>query len=328
MEAPLPHMADDEALMRVRRASVCGSDIGLYNYSEAYAGFATLPMIPGHEFSGEVTQVGSKVTKFKVGERVFAESILSCGKCKFCLSGRTNICTEFKIFGIHRNGGFAEYASVPEKHLHLMKEGLTFEQAAIIEPLSVCCHGLEDIAKVDPADSVIVLGPGPIGLLAGQVASANGCDNVMVSGIDVDTKRLSIARELGFEAINSSKDDLVRRVRDSTSGIGADLVVVAAGAGAALNKALELVRKGGRILNVAIYPKPVEVGVTSMVRGEVSLLGCFASTWRNYERAVSLAVENRVHLQPLITHSFPIDEAPLALETAKARDGCKVQLKM
>jgi len=328
MDSPMPRVADDEVLMRVRRASVCGSDIGLYDYSGAYAGFAKLPMIPGHEFSGEVAQVGRNVTEFKVGERVFAESILSCGNCKFCLSGQTNLCAEFKIFGMHRNGGFAEYASVPQKHLHHMKEGLSFEQGAIIEPLSVCCHGLEDVAKINAADSVVVLGPGPIGLLAAQVARANGCDNVVISGVDVDAKRLSIAGELGFEAVNSNKDDLVRKVLDSTSGMGVNLAVVAAGAGAALNQALELVRKGGRILNIAIYPKPIEVGVTSMVRREVALLGTFASTWRNYERAVSLAVESRVRLDPLITHSFPIEKASLAMETAKARNGCKIQLSM
>lgn len=327
-DTPLPRVGDDEVLMRVRRASICGSDIGLFDYSGAYAGFAKLPMIPGHEFSGEVAELGAKVAEFKVGERVFAESILSCGSCRFCLNGQTNICAEFKIFGIHRNGGFAEYASVPQKHLHHMKEDLSFEQGAIIEPLSVCCHGLEDVAKIKATESVVVLGPGPIGLLAGQVARANGCDNVVISGIDADKKRLSIAAELGFEAVNSSNDDLVRRTLESTSGMGVDLAVVAAGAGVALNQASELVRKGGRILNIAIYPKPVEVGMTPMVRREIALLGTFASTWRNYERAVSLVVENRVRLQPLITHSFPIDEAPLALETAEARDGCKVQLRM
>ena len=328
IDSPIPPVADDEVLMRVHRASICGSDIGLYDYSGAYAGFAKLPMIPGHEFSGEVAQLGAKVTEFRVGEHVFAESILSCGNCRFCLSGQTNLCTEFKIFGIHRNGGFAEYASVPQKHLHRMKEGLSFEQGAIIEPLSVCCHGLEDVAKVNSAESVVVLGPGPIGLLAGQVARANGCKNVVISGVDVDAKRLSIAGELGFEAVNSNKDDLVHRVLDSTSGMGVDLAVVAAGAGAALNQALELVRKGGMILNIAIYPKPIEVGVTPMVRREIALLGTFASTWRNYERAVMLAVENRVRIEPLITHSFPIAEAPVAFVTAKAREGCKVQLRM
>lgn len=324
----MPHLADHEVLMRVHRASVCGSDIGLYDYSGAYAGFAKLPTIPGHEFAGEVAELGGGVTGFKVGEHVVAESILSCGSCRFCLCGQTNICVNFRIFGIHTNGGFAEYASVPQKHLHHIRNGLSFEQAAIIEPLSVCCHAVEDVAKVKATESLVVLGPGPIGLLAAQVARANGCEHIVVSGIAVDEKRLSIAATLGFDSVNSSKDDLVRRVLDSTSGLGVDLAVVAAGSAAALNQACELVRKEGRILNIAIYPKPVELGVTPLVRREITILGTFASTWDNYERAMSLAAENHVRLQPLITHSFPIDSAARALETAKAREGCKVQLMM
>jgi L-iditol 2-dehydrogenase len=327
-EVPTPHAGKDEVLMRVHRASICGSDIGLYDFSAAYAGFAKLPTIPGHEFAGEVAELGPGVTEFKVGEHVVAESILTCGNCKFCLSGQPNICINFKIFGIQTNGGFAEYVSVPLKHLHHMKEGLSFEQAAIIEPLSVCCHALEDNAKVNATESVVVIGPGPIGLLAAQVARANGCQNLVVSGIEVDEKRLSIASNLGFETVNSSKEDLVRRVLKSTSELGVDLAVVAAGSGVALNQACELVRKGGRILNIAIYPKPVELGVTNLVRREMTLLGTFASTWKNYERAMTLAVENKVRLQPLITHTFPIDDAKSAFETAKAREGCKVQLMM
>ena len=198
----------------------------------------------------------------------------------------------------------------------------------MIEPLSVGCHALEDVAKANIDHSVVVLGPGPIGLLAAQVARADGCQNILISGIEVDEKRLSIANVLGFETVNSSKEDLVREVLASTSGLGVDLAIVAAGSGAALSQACELVRKGGRILNIAIYPKPVELAVTNLVRREMTLFGTFASTWKNYERAMTLATEKKVNLEPLITHSFPIYEAKSAFEIAKAREGCKVQLVM
>ncbi|HUK28568.1 MAG TPA: alcohol dehydrogenase catalytic domain-containing protein [Candidatus Acidoferrales bacterium] len=327
-DAPMPNVGPDEVLVRVHKASICGSDIGLYDYSAAFSGFAKLPTIPGHEFAGEVAQVSSGVSDFKVGERVVAESILSCGNCKFCLNGQPNICINFKIFGVHTNGGFAEYVSVPRKNLHHIREGLSFAQAAIIEPLSVGCHAIEDVATTSANDSIVVLGPGPIGLLAAQVARANGCKGIVISGIDVDEKRMAIASKLGFETVNSSKEDLVRKVLDSTSGLGVDMAMVAAGSGVALNQACQIVRKGGKILNVAIYPKPVEVAVTNLVRREMRLLGTFASTWKNYERAMTLASENKVSLEPLITHSFPLEETKTAIETAKAREGCKVQLTM
>ena len=327
-EFQTPRPAKGEVLVRVRRASICGSDIGLYDYSAAYAGFAKLPTIPGHEFAGEVAEIGDGVTQFNVGQRVVAESVLSCGACSHCSNGRGNLCLNFKIFGIHANGGFSEYVAVPEKHLHHMRGNLSFEQAAIIEPLSVGCHAIHDVAKVNPTDSIVVLGPGPIGLLAAQVAKASGCTGILVSGIDIDEKRLALAADLGFEAIDSSKDNLEERILKSTSGIGVDVVTVAAGSGQALNQACNLVRKGGKILNIAIYPKPVELAVTNLVRREIALLGTFGSTWKNYEEAMDLAAGNRVSLLPLITHSFPIDEARAAFEIAKAKEGSKVQLVM
>ena len=182
-ETSTPRPRPGELLVRVKRASLCGSDIGLYDFSPAYAGFANLPIIPGHEFAGEVAELGEGTMKFKVGERVVAESIIPCGNCRLCRSGQPNLCINFKIFGVHTNGGFAEYVSVPEKLLHPLKSNLSFEQAAVIEPLSVCCHAVHDVARIRPTEAVAVIGPGPIGLLAAQVAKASGCDDVMVSGM-------------------------------------------------------------------------------------------------------------------------------------------------
>jgi len=324
-ETSTPRPRSGELLVRVRRASLCGSDIGLYDFSAAYAGFANLPIIPGHEFAGEIAQLGEGTTNFKIGERVVAESILPCGKCRLCLNGQPNLCINFKIFGVHTNGGFSEYVSVPEKLLHHLKSELTFEQAAVIEPLSVCCHAVHDVARIRPTETVMAIGPGPIGLLAAQVARATGCEDVTVSGIDVDEVRLSIARGLGFKAINASKEDL-KKIVLSTHEVGVDVVIVAAGSGAALTEACALVRKGGRILNIAIYPNPVELTVTKLVRGEVALLGTFASTWNNYENAMELAVTHKVSIEPLVTHRYPIGEAREAFEKAKAKEGCKVQL--
>ena len=325
-EFPKPSPGRGEVLVRVHRASICGSDLGLYDFSPAFAGFAKLPIIPGHEFAGEVAELGESVSEFRVGERVVAESVLTCGTCAHCTSGHSNLCINFRIFGIHVNGGFSEYVSVPAKHLHHMRDNLSFEQAAIIEPLAVCCHAINDVAKVNPTDTVVVLGPGPIGLLAAQVARAKGCRVLVISGIDVDEKRLAIAANLGFRAVNSSKENLVEVVLKSTGGVGADVVAVAAGSGPALIQACDCVRKGGKILNIAIYPKPVELTVTHLVRREISVLGTFGSVWKNYEEAMDIAANNRVVLTTLVTHSFPIDDARSAFEKAKAKEGCKVQL--
>ncbi len=327
-QMPKPQPAVDEVLLKVYRASICGSDIGLYNYTAAYAGFAKLPIIPGHEYAGEVTEVGSEVANFKTGDRAVGESILSCGSCKFCREGQTNLCLSFKIFGMHTNGGFSEYLNVPEGHLHRLREKLTFQEAALIEPLAVACHALFDVVTVEPTDFVTVLGPGPIGLLAAQVARASGAQDVLVTGIDIDTTRLEIARAMGFTTLNSKEHNAAERTKELTGGIGADVGVVAAGSSEALNQACQLVRKGGKIVNIGIFAKPVELTVTDLVRRQVSLYGTFASNWKNYEEAMNLVTNQKVLLKPLVTHEFPIDEAASAFKVASAREGCKVQLLM
>lgn len=324
-EMPKPSISSNEILIRVKRGSICGSDIGIYDYSAAYSEFAKLPLILGHEFVGEVADIGSNVFDFKIGDRVVAESVLSCGTCSYCRSGRTNLCLSFKVFGIQTNGGFAEYVNVPARHVHHLRDELSFREGTLIEPAAVSCHAVLDGRLVEPMDFVTVIGPGPIGLLAAQVARAAGCSHVLVVGIDVDEKRLAIARDLGFEIINSSQENPVQRTLALTDGIGADVAIVAAGAPQALTQACELVRKGGKIHCVGIFSKPVELAVTSLVRREVSLFGTFVSTWKNYEQAMNLAVSKKVDLKPLVTHEFQIDQAVSAFETAKARDGCKVQ---
>ncbi len=328
MDMPKPPVRFNEVLLRVRRASICGSDIGLYGYTPAYAGFAKLPIIPGHEFAGEVAEVGRDVTEFKVGDRAVAESIVSCGHCKLCRLGQTNLCVNFKILGMHTNGGFSENASVQEKHVHHLKDNVTFREAALIEPSAVVCHGLLDVAKLEPSDFVTVLGPGPIGLLAAQVARASGSREVLVTGIPVDEKRLQLAKRLGFESINSGETNPIQRTLESTDGIGADVAVVAAGAAEALVQACQLVRKGGKIINIGIFSKPVELPVTDLVRRQVSISGTFASTWVNYEQAIDLISSKKLNVEALVTHEYTLDEATPAFEVAMARVGCKVQFSM
>ncbi len=296
-EMPKPRPAPDEALLKVHRASICGSDIGLYNYTAAYAGFAKLPVIPGHEFAGEISEVGSAVSDFKTGERVMAESILSCGSCKFCREGQTNLCLNFKIFGMHTNGGFSEYLNVPERHLHKLKGELTFQEAALVEPLAVTVHALFDVASVEPTDFVTVLGPGPIGLMAAQVARASGARDILITGIDIDLARLQIARTMGFTTLNSTEQNPVERTKELTGGIGADVGVVAAGAGEALIQACQLVRKGGKIINIGIFAKTVELPVTDLVRRQVSLYGTFALNLEELRGSDELGRQTESHAQ-------------------------------
>lgn len=327
-EMPTPNLGSKDVLLKVRRASICGSDLGLYDFSPAYAGFAKLPIIPGHEFAGEVASVAADVNEFAAGENVVAESVTSCGRCRYCRESQTNLCVNFSILGIHRNGGFSELAVVPAKHLHRLRKNIDFREGALIEPLSVVCHALFDICRVEPTDFVTIIGPGPIGLLAAEVARASGTNRILITGIDIDARRLELARKLGFKAISSVDSNPVKETIELTDALGADVIVVAANSGQALINACEMVRKGGKIINIGIFAKPVELNVTNLVRRQISLYGTFASSWKSYEDAMNLIEYDKVDLEPLVTHEFPIEEADSAFKVAKSKDGCKVQLKM
>jgi L-iditol 2-dehydrogenase len=327
-EVPNPVLGAEDVLLQVKRSSICGSDLGLYDFTPAYAGFAKLPLIPGHEFAGEIVDVGSDVTEYVKGERVVAESVIGCGGCKFCREGQTNLCVNFSIMGVHRNGGFSEFVVVPSRHLHHLRDEIGFPEAALLEPLSVVCHAIFDICRIEPADFVTVLGPGPIGLLAAEVARASGSSRILISGIEIDKERLELARKLGFKTISSSETDPVKETLGATDGLGADVAIVAAGSNQALANACDMVRKGGKVLTIGIFSKPVELHMTNLVRRQISLFGTFASSWKNYEEAMSLVEYGKVNLNPLVTHHFKIDDATLAFEVAKSKEGCKVQISM
>jgi len=327
-EVPAPVLDAKDVLLKVSKASICGSDLGLYDYTPAYAGFAKLPLIPGHEFAGEIAEVGVDVTDFVKGERVVAESVIGCGQCKFCREGQTNLCMDFSIMGVHRDGGFSELTVVPSRHLHRLRGKIDFAEAALIEPLSVVCHAIFDICRIQPADFVSIIGPGPIGLLAAEVARASGSNRILISGIEIDKERLELARRLGFRTISSTETDSVNETLNSTSGSGADVAIVATGSPQALVNACDMVRKGGKVLSIGIFSKSVELNITNLVRRQISLCGTFASSWKNYEEAMNLIEYGKVDLAPLITHHFPINDATSAFEIAKSKEGCKVQITM
>ncbi len=192
-------ITDNEILLRMRTASICGSDLGFYNYTPAYQKFAKVPNIMGHEFAGEIAEVGKNVQDYAVGDRVSVESVLYCGRCKFCRSGMTNICRSFTVFGMHRNGAFAEYVAVEPKYLHRLPGEVSFLEAGVVEPLSVIVNALEDVAApIKTGDTACIIGPGPLGLFSAEMLRAKGARDLLVMGIGIDEFRLeSCVQETG-----------------------------------------------------------------------------------------------------------------------------------
>ena len=321
-EVETPVAGPGEVLVRVRAASICGSDLGIYDFTPAYSGMA-LPVVMGHEFSGVVEAVGKDVKGFAVGDRVLSRSVVSCGECRFCVAGMDNLCESSSLFGIHQDGGFAEYISVPRGLLYPIPEGVSFEEAALVEPLSNAVHFVNDITPVEPGDLAVVLGIGPIGLFSAQLLRIAGAE-VIVTGISVDTERFEIAGRLGLEAVNVDEVDPVGLVMERTSGRGADVALVAVGASSAVHQAVRLVRKRGHVTVVGIFPGDVAVPMTTVVRREITLAGAYDARAENFEEAVELIESGRITAAELVTHRFPLEEAERAFEVAKSKVGCKV----
>jgi L-iditol 2-dehydrogenase len=311
-----------EVMVRVRAAAICGSDLGIYDFTPAYSGMA-LPVVMGHEFSGVVEAVGEGVEGYAAGDRVLSRSVVSCGECRFCIAGMDNLCESSSLFGIHQDGGFAEYISVPQGLLYPIPEGMSFEEAALVEPLSNAVHFVNDITPVEPGDLAVVLGIGPIGLFSAQLLRIAGAE-VIVTGISVDTERFEIAGRLGLEAVNVDEVDPVGLVMERTSGRGADVALVAVGASSAVHQAVRLVRKRGHVTIVGIFPGDVAVPMTTVVRREITLAGAYDARAENFEASIELIESGRVEAAELATHRFPLEEVEKAFEVAKSKAGCKV----
>jgi len=323
LDIPVPEVGVDEALIKVRAASICGSDLGIYKYTAAYSKM-TLPVVMGHEFSGEIVDTGKKASGFHVGDRVLSESVKACGVCRFCREGRSNLCEESTLFGIHTAGGFAEYVTVPYKLLHRVPDNMSYEDAALVEPLSNALHFVRDITPFRINDFVVVQGCGPIGLYSAQLFKLGGAE-VIMTGLSADKTRFEIARKLGIETVNIQEQDLKEIVSERTKGAGADIAFVAVGAPAAMRQATQIVRKRGRVTVVGIFGHEVPLDMTWLVRRELEIKGAYDAKPVNFPQSIDLISRGLVDVNSVLTHRFNLDEAEEAFKVALNLTGGKVQ---
>lgn len=307
-ELPVPEIGEDEVLLQVGAVSVCGSDIHQYHNKQSWP--VRVPVVLGHEFCGRVAQVGKRVRGFKEGDRVVSETAASiCGQCIYCLTGEYNLCPQRSGFGYGTHGAMAEYVRVPERCLHHIPDSLPFERAALTEP---CCVGYNAVvvkSNIKPGDTVVVLGPGPIGLLCAEMARLSGAGTLIVSGMSQDALRLETARALGATyAVNGEETDLRSLIREIGDGFGADLIVDATGASAPLKLALEIVRPGGQITKVGWGPQPLGFSIDPLVQKAVTLQGSFSHTFKNWEKVVALLAANKINLDPIISRKAPLED--------------------
>jgi len=319
-ELPRPTLPKGHVLVKVIAVGICGTDLAMYRGNLAPR---KLPLVPGHEFSGLVERVGEGVDPSMEGTRVVAEINVTCGKCWFCKHGLRTHCLFRKAIGIDLDGAMAEYVLVPVSNLHVLPEGISFEEAVLVEPLAAVVR-MAQLVDIPIGSTVVILGSGPIGLLSLQVVKLRGATQVVA--IDLLEERLQVARELGADiTLNLSEEsDPVSRILEITDNKGADVVVEATGDPKALDLALKMVRPRGVIAAKSTHGLPTTFNYTELVVKEISLVG---SRCGPFEHAISLISKGLVNVNKLITHIMPLDEVARAFDLSLKKVGIKVVLK-
>ena len=298
---PTPTPKDGEALVRIRYAGICGTDLHLWHGEMTTV---NPPVVVGHELVGEV--VTDTTGQYAAGQRVAIEPLLVCGVCLACRSGASHVCRNLKVQGVHADGGAAEMLCTPTTRLHALPDGLSWEAAGCTEPTSVAVHMVRR-AGIQLGDTVLVLGGGPIGFLVANVARAAGARRVLIS--EVSKPRLALAESAGIETIDASKADPIAVIRDVTNGEGADVVVEAVGHPATVAQMTGACRVQGTILIGGIGGEKPPVDLANVVFKELNLIGSRVYASRDMATAIQLLGSGAIDVSGLVTRTVPLENA-------------------
>ncbi len=325
-DVPDPRPGPGEVVVKVACSTVCGTDVLVHD--DRYAGKRPLPFpfTLGHEVAGVVWEVGSGVDGVRPGDRVGMESIIGCRSCYHCARGHTNLCPNWHHIGLTMDGSFAEYLKVPASILIPLPDGVSFESASMLEPLSLAVHSAERL-NPRPAQPTAIVGPGPIGLLHLLVLKAFGVGPILVVGRPEDEQRLQAARQLGADravAVNS-REEAVAVALEMTDGVGMELVVEATGAPSGVQTAIDLVAGNGKLVTTGLA-RVTEVDALQILRKNMTWMGTVASVRRHFLEALRLIATGRADPSRLITHRLPLREGVEAVRLMKERESLKVAL--
>ncbi len=324
-DVPEPAPGTEDVLVRVKACGICGSDV---HGVDGSTGRRRPPIIMGHEAAGVIAGVGARVAGWSPGDRVTFDSTVYCGKCAFCARGEVNLCDNRRVLGVscedyRQHGAFAELVVVPQHILYRLPDGLPFERAALVEPLSVALHAVHR-TRVRLGDTAVVVGTGMVGLLVLQALRVAGCGTVIA--VDLDPRRLALARELGADiGLQASVVDVPKEVQALTGGRGADLAMEVVGATAPIATAIACLRKGGQLALVGNLSPKVEVPLQAIVTRELTVYGSCASRGE-YPACLDLIARGAIRVDPLISAKVPLAEG--ASWFPRLRSGAEGLLKV
>ena len=324
VDLEIPEPGSGEVQIAVQAAGICGTDIHIAHDEFPY----NPPVVLGHEFSGIVNRVGTGVTEYRNGDPVMAETTATlCGTCPACQEGRTNHCLSRSVYGVHVNGGFAEFVSVRQEAVHRLPSNVDHIMGAMTEPLAVCVRALSERIQVSSGQVVLVEGPGPIGLLATMLAKAHGA-TVIVTGVEKDKARLEVAGSLGADLIvRVDHEDLMDAIQPLCGQRGGvDITVEASGAVAAVESAFRCTRKGGTIVQLGLSGGPITIDYSQISFRELNVVGSFAHCWSSFDSALTLMDRGIVDVKAILTGVAPLQNWEQSFHRLEQGDGAKILL--
>jgi len=324
-DVPVPEIDDDEALIQVVCSGVCGTDLHVF---QGHHPSAEPPVIMGHEFSGIIRKIGNKNPKnLKEGDRVVVQPYYSCGVCEMCITGRENVCPDLKIFGIHMDGCFAEFAKAPIKRIYSISDDLDFETAALIEPLAVALHDVRS-SGFTVGNSALIIGGGPIGLLIAAVAEISGASQVLITELNPFRKQL--LAEQGFEVLDPGKCEMRDQIKKRTCGLGYDKVFEVSGSRNGTDLMLDAVKTGGTAVIVGIPTEKYAMSTDIIFKREIRMQGVRIHSQINFKDAAQLTDKQVIKdtLKSLITREFKLSELAEAVDVSlKSSEICKLIIR-
>jgi len=322
-EVAEPAAGIGQVRIAVKAVGICGTDLHIYD--EEYA--CRPPVILGHEFSGRIDQVGPGVSGLAAGDRVTAMPFaVTCGRCRYCQQGLLGLCAQRLSIGSGVHGAMAPYLVLPAGIVHLLPEGLDDHSAALAEPLACCAKALLDPPGIQAGDTVLVTGPGTIGLLVSQIAKVSGATVVLV-GTAADAPRLELARRLGVDyALPTEDGEAHGLIGQLTHGEGVDTLIECSGSQVAISQGLTWVRKEGQIVQLGLFGRPLKLDYDQIAYRDLKVSGSFGSSTASWRRALALLGQRSIQVTPLISHILPLSRWEEGFALVRQRVGLKVLL--
>ncbi len=324
-QKPIPKCGDDEVLIKIKSASVCGTDLHIYNWDEWSQKRVKYPLTVGHELSGEIIELGSKVNDLSLGDIVSVETHIVCNECEMCKTGNAHVCEKTKIIGVDIDGAFAEYIAMPAENCRVQTLDINPKYLSVLEPLGNAVHTMLEFDI--EGKNVVVVGCGPIGLMAVNVAKAAGAKKVIA--VEINEYRQKLAKELGADLIiNPIKEDVIAAVYDATNGKGADVVGEFSGNKSAIEAVFKYTNFNAKVAMLGIPPQNIELDLgNDIVFKGTTIYGVVGrKMYETWDKVESLLATGKVDLDKIVTHEFPMSKFEEAFELMKSGNSGKIIL--